>query len=146
MPLCFAYGSNMDQAMMAARCPGAKALGVARLPRHARAVMREGYLTLVRDPRREVAGVLWDVPLSNMAALDRYEGVGEGLYRKVQQMVIGPSGARRALVYFGANAGPGLLRKDYHAQVLAAAQACALPRADVAEIEALAPTSAPRRP
>ena len=146
MPLCFAYGSNMDQAMMAARCPGAQALGLARLPRHARAVMREGYLTLARDPRCDVTGILWDVPLSNMAALDRYEGVGEGLYRKVQQLVIGPSGARRALVYFGANAGPGVLRRDYHAQVLAAARACALPRADMASIEALAPANAPRRP
>ena len=146
MPLCFAYGSNMDQAAMAARCPGAKALGLARLPRHARTVMREGYLTLVRDPRRAVTGVLWDVPLSNMAALDRYEGVGDGLYRKVQQMVIGPAGARRALVYFGANAGPGQLRRDYHAHVLAAAQAWTLPRLDLAEIEALAPPHAPRRP
>ena len=145
MPLCFAYGSNMDQAMMAARCPGAKALGLARLPRHARAVMREGYLTLARDPRCDVTGILWDVPLSNMAALDRYEGVGDGLYRKVQQMVIGPEGARRALVYFGANEGPGALRKDYHAQVLAAAHACALPRADMAEIAGMAPANAPSR-
>ena len=72
-----------------------------------------------------------------MAALDRYEGVGAGLYRKVQQIVIAPAGARRALVYFGANAGPGVLRRDYCAQVLATALANRLPRADSAMIEAL---------
>jgi len=122
---------------MAARCPGAEALGLARLPRHARAVMREGYLTLVRDPAREVTGVLWDVPLADIAALDRYEGVGSGLYRKVQQMVIGLTGARRALVYFGANAGPGVMRRDYFEKVLAAALMNGLPGADLAMIEAL---------
>jgi gamma-glutamylcyclotransferase (GGCT)/AIG2-like uncharacterized protein YtfP len=137
VPLCFAYGSNMDRAAMLTRCPGAKAIGLARLPRHTRAVMREGYLTLLRDPAREVTGVLWDVPSADMAALDRYEGVGARLYRKVQQIVIGPAGARRALVYFGANTGPGVLRRDYCAQILAAAMANGLPRADSAMIEAL---------
>ena len=34
MPLYFAYGSNMDVAAMAQRCPRSKLLGVARLPRH----------------------------------------------------------------------------------------------------------------
>ena len=58
MPLCFAYGSNMDWGAMFARCPGAKALSLARLQSHRRAVMREGYLTLVRDPGQEVTDVL----------------------------------------------------------------------------------------
>ena len=116
MPLCFSYGSNMDVAAMAARCPGAKPLGIARLPRHRLEAMREGWLTVARDPRQTVFGLLWDVPLSNMAALDRYEDIGSGLYRKAQQMVIGPNGARRALVYFGANAGPGVLKPDYLAR------------------------------
>ena len=137
MPLCFAYGSNMDRAAMGAHCPGAKALSLARLQSHRRTVMREGYLTLVRDPAQEVTGVLWEVPLADMAALDRYEGVRAGLYRKVRKIVIVPAGTRRALVYFGANAGPGVMRREYCAQVLAAALANGLPRADSAMIAAL---------
>ena len=79
MPLCFAYGSNMDRDAMAARCPASRPIGLARLARHRPAMMREGYLTVTRDPRRDVHGLLWDVALADMAALDRYEGVSGGL-------------------------------------------------------------------
>jgi gamma-glutamylcyclotransferase (GGCT)/AIG2-like uncharacterized protein YtfP len=145
LPLCFAYGSNMDADAMRARCPGASLIGRARLPRHRRAAMREGYLTVVRDPRGEVRGLLWDVPLSAMPALDRYEGVARRLYVKQQQMVIAEVGPRRALVYFGANAGPGVLEAAYAAQVRAAAETAGL--TDVAaEIAALERAErAPRR-
>ena len=43
MPLCFAYGSNMDRAAMAVRCPASTPLGTARLARHRFIVTREGY-------------------------------------------------------------------------------------------------------
>ena len=138
MPLVFAYGSNMDAGAMATRCPGARSLGLARLARHRRGVMREGYLTAAPDPRRDLWGLLWDVPVADMAALDRYEEVASGLYRKRMQMVVGPAGARRALVYFGANAGPGTLRKDYFAAVDAAATQAQVPHWQT-EREALAP-------
>ena len=137
MPLVFSYGSNMDAPAMALRCPGAKPLGLARLARHRRAVMREGYLTATRDPSREIVGMLWDVPQADMGALDRYEEVHKGLYRKALQMVIGETGARRAIVYFGANDGPGTLKPDYFAAVLGAAKAAGLPEAALREIAAL---------
>ena len=89
MPLYFAYGSNMDVDAMARRCPRAKPLGAARLPRHRLAVMREGWLTATRDPRGEVHGVLWDVAFADMRALDQYEGSPSGLYAKARQPVIG---------------------------------------------------------
>ena len=60
---------------MARRCPRSKAQALARLERHRLAVMREGWLTVVRDPRSAVHGVLWDLALSDIAALDRYEGL-----------------------------------------------------------------------
>jgi len=41
MPLYFSYGSNMDVAGMAARCPRSKPLGLARLAHHRLAIMRE---------------------------------------------------------------------------------------------------------
>ena len=82
MPLYFAYGSNMSVEAMARRCPRSKAVGLARLERHRLAVMREGWLTAARDPRSAVHGVLWDLALSDMPALDRYEGLRAGALRQ----------------------------------------------------------------
>ena len=95
MPLYFAYGANMDVAAMARRCPRSKALGPARLTRHRLVATREGWLTAVRDPLSEVHGVLWDLALADVAALDRFEDVADGLYVKRVQPVAaagGPSG------------------------------------------------------
>ena len=138
MPLYFAYGSNMNVDAMARRCPRSKALGLARLERRRLAVMREGWLTAVRDPRTAVHGVLWDLALSDIAALDRYEGVPQGLYAKVTQAIIADRAPRQAIVYLGANAGPGAARPDYIAEVLAAARAWPLPEEGVEALERLA--------
>jgi gamma-glutamylcyclotransferase (GGCT)/AIG2-like uncharacterized protein YtfP len=138
LPLYFAYGSNMNVEAMARRCPRSKALGLARLERRRLAVMREGWLTAVRDPSSAVHGVLWDLALSDVAALDRYEGVPQGLYAKLTQAVIAERAPRRAIVYFGANAGPGAARPDYIAEVLAAARAWPLPEEGVEALERIA--------
>ena len=138
MPLYFAYGSNMDVAAMTSRCPRSKALGPARLPRHRLAVMREGWLTASRDARGEVHGVLWEVAFADLLALDRYEGLASGLYVKFSQPVIAASGPKRALIYFGANNGPGAAKADYIADVLKAARAWGLPYATITRLEALA--------
>ncbi len=136
MPLYFSYGSNMVGEAMAGRCPRSRVVGLARLARHRLAIMREGFLTVVRDPRRSVHGVLWDLALSDVPALDRYEDVGSGLYAKVVQPVITPGGPKRALVYVGANAGPGVAKPDYLAAVVAAARAAGLPADGIAALAA----------
>jgi gamma-glutamylcyclotransferase (GGCT)/AIG2-like uncharacterized protein YtfP len=138
MPLYFAYGSNMDVDAMARRCPRSKALGLARLERHRLAVMREGWLTAVRDSRSAVHGVLWDLALSDIAALDRHEDLSKGLYTKETQPVIAERGPKRAIVYFGANSGPGVLRPAYIAEVLAAARSWPLPAEGLAALERVA--------
>jgi hypothetical protein len=138
MPLYFAYGANMDVAAMANRCPRSKALGPARLPRHRLAIMREGWLTATRDARGEVDGVLWDIAFADMPALDRYEGLAGGLYVKTSQPVIAGNGPKRALVYFGANSGPGTAQAAYIADVLRAARAWRLPGATIARLEGFA--------
>ena len=137
MPLYFAYGANMNREAMTRRCPRSKALGLARLARHRLAAMREGWLTAVRDPRASVHGILWDVALSDVPALDRFEGLAQGLYTKIAQPVLAGSGPRRALVYVGANDGPGALRPDYLAEILAAARAWPLPAEAIAALERL---------
>jgi hypothetical protein len=138
VPLYFAYGSNMDVNAMGRRCPRSKALGLARLERHRLAVMREGWLTAVRNPSSAVHGVLWDLALSDIPALDRHESLSKGLYVKLTQSVIAERGPKRAIVYIGANSGPGVPRPTYIAEVLAAARSWPLPGEGVAALERLA--------
>jgi gamma-glutamylcyclotransferase (GGCT)/AIG2-like uncharacterized protein YtfP len=141
MPLYFAYGANMDVAAMAMRCPGAKVIGIARLPRHRFFITADGYVSVMRAPNSTVHGVLWELVLSNVRALDRFEEVDRGLYAKIQQPVICETGPRRALVYVGLNAAPGKPRPGYMEEVLASAQAHQLPPAYVTEIARYLPGS-----
>jgi hypothetical protein len=117
----------MDVNAMARRCPRSKPLGLARLERHRLAVMREGWLTAVRNPSSAVHGVLWDLALSDIPALDRHESLSQGLYVKLTQAVIADRGPIRAIVYLGANAGPGSIRPAYMAEVIEAARSWPLP-------------------
>lgn len=129
MPLYFAYGANMDAAAMAARCPASVLIGLGRLPRHRFIVMKEGYASVIRDPGREVWGVLWNLALADVPALDRYEGVAGGLYVKANQPIVAAGGAKRALIYLGRSTAPGIPRPGYLESVLDAAAAAQLPQA-----------------
>jgi AIG2-like family len=145
VPLYFAYGSNMDSAAMAKRCPKSRVMGLARLPRHRFFIMSEGYASIKRDPRRAVLGVLWDVPLSDMPALDRYESLHSGLYTKIDQPVIIDQAAtgsglvkstsKRALLYVGRSDKAGKPKAGYLEAVIAAARAQGLPDGYLYELE-----------
>jgi AIG2-like family len=128
----------MDVDAMGRRCPRSKALGLARLARHQLSVMREGWLTATRNPCSAVHGVLWELALSDIPALDRHESLSQGLYVKSTQAIIAERGPKRAIIYFGANSGPGVLRPVYIAQVLAAARSWNLPAEGVGALEKLA--------
>lgn len=134
LPLYFAYGANMDAAAMALRCPVSRLIGRGRLPRHRFIVMREGYASVVRDPARLVHGVLWELALDDIPALDRYEGVAGGLYAKAYLPVRTSRGMRRALIYLGRSTAPGRPRPGYLEAVLAAAEAAQLPAPYLREI------------
>jgi gamma-glutamylcyclotransferase (GGCT)/AIG2-like uncharacterized protein YtfP len=148
MPLMFAYGSNMDVAAMAQRCPRSRALGAARLVGFRFCIMPEGWGNVITDPRAVTHGVLWDVALADMRALDAYEQVERGLYRKITQSVIkAGGGAARALVYVGKAEG-GTPRLEYIDGVIAAARAWKLPEAHVKYLETFRPgvvEAAPKR-
>jgi gamma-glutamylcyclotransferase (GGCT)/AIG2-like uncharacterized protein YtfP len=127
MPLYFAYGYNMDQAAMLQRCPASKAVGIARLMRHRFIIFDAGYASVVRDPQRAVWGMVWDLALADVPALDRYESLSTGLYAKVVQPVVTEQGPRRAMVYVGRSAKPGTPRPGYMEEVIQAAQHAGLP-------------------
>ena len=137
MPLYFAYGSNMDRAAMRQRCPGSRPLGTARLARHRLVIGAHGYASVAHDPRRSVWGLLWDLALADVSALDRYEDVGNGLYAKAMQPVITESGARRALIYLAADPRPGPARAGYVEGILAAAREIGLPADYIRDLEGL---------
>ena len=144
--LYFAYGSNMDAAAMRVRCPRSRPVGLARLMRHRFYLMgRTGYASVRRDPRATVHGVLFDLALADVPALDRYEDVGHGLYTKAQQpVVLGEGASRRALLYYGADESEGGTPPvGYMEGVVAAARAAALPPAYVSGLETHLPRGRP---
>lgn len=148
MPLCFAYGSNMDAAALSRRCPRARLLGRGRLARWRFIVMPSGFASVAPDPRASVYGLLWDVPVAEIAALDRYEQVAQGLYAKRTLPILRePFGSAQALVYIGADPGRGAAWPGYLAEIVAAARAQALPPAYIEFLARLAEAQsrAPRK-
>jgi hypothetical protein len=139
MPLYFAYGSNMDQAAMAQRCPASQPIGLARLMRHRFIIFDEGYASVVRDPQRFVWGMLWDLALGDVPALDRYESLQTGLYTKVIQPVVTAQGPRRAVVYIGRSSRPGTPKPGYMEGVLEAARHAGVPEDYIRSLSVWAP-------
>jgi hypothetical protein len=139
MPLYFAYGSNMEVAAMASRCPRSRPLGPARLMRHRFLVTTDGYASVQRDPTGTVWGLLWDLRLADVSALDRYESLGTGLFVKITRPVLTGTGSRRAIVYVGRARRPGEPRPGYMENVVAAAAAAGLPEAYRRTLEAFLP-------
>ncbi|EKV32448.1 hypothetical protein C882_2527 [Caenispirillum salinarum AK4] len=127
----FAYGLFMHAARMRAVAPGHRALGRAVLDGWRVAVTRHGLATVVPDPPAAVEGLLWEIEAPALAALDRFEGVSHGLYRK-QTLFVTPAGAPaepvQALVYVAGDppAPARRARRDYAADLGAAAQAAGL--------------------
>ena len=121
----------MDVAAMAERCPGAALVGVTRLPGYRFVIARAGYASLEPDPAGDVHGVLWLLTPQDVAALDVFEGVEEGLYRKAVFSIDGGP----ALVYVPADRARGKPAAGYLAGVVAAAREHQLPTDYVKEIE-----------
>ncbi len=146
MPLYFAYGSNMERAAMQKRCPHSRPLGPARLMRHRFFICTDGYASVARDPRGVVWGLLWDLALADVAALDRYESLGTGLYAKSVQPVLTAQGPRRAMLYIARSTAPGAPKPDYMEGVLAAAADAGLPEAYRRELALFLPNGASNEP
>lgn len=132
----FAYGSNMDPEQMARRCTGAVLDGVAVLTGHCFIVTRAGYGSVVPDPAGTVHGVTWRLTEADERALDEYEGVPEGLYRKDVKPVHVPPRIEpvEALVYVAREPVPGTPQPGYMEAVVHAARRHGFPAAYLAEL------------
>ncbi|HXP29792.1 MAG TPA: gamma-glutamylcyclotransferase family protein [Stellaceae bacterium] len=137
MRLYFAYGSNMVTRQMAKRCPRARLLGTAVLPDHRFAIAGSGFATIVPRPRARVWGVVWRLAPGDEAALDRYEDVAGGVYRRQHRPVRLDGRPQSALIYVAAARPSGRARLAYLAAILAAAEAFAFPEDYRRELEAL---------
>lgn len=139
--LYFAFASNMVAAQMAERCLGAEARGIAVLEDHRFSIGRRGYATVIGEPGATVHGILWDLSPQHEAALDVYEGVRQGLYRKVWLTVrlVADGSEQRAIVYVAGDPARGNAVAGYLEKVVAAAEAHGLPAAYVDELRGWLP-------
>lgn len=78
--LYFAFGSNLNLRQMARRCPAAIPLQRFQLG-DSRLVFR-GVADCVYEPGSKCIGGLWRITPACLRALDAYEGIGSGMYRK----------------------------------------------------------------
>lgn len=127
MPVYFAYGANLDRNAMARRCPGSTVLSLGRLVNHRFYVTVDGFASVRREEGATVHGLLWRLSVGDVAALDRFEEVGSGLYSKQMLPVFKNVGASSALVYIGRSSEIGVPKRGYMESVIDHAERCGLP-------------------
>ena len=123
----FAYGSNLSQEQMLARCPSAEVVGVARLPgyRLAFAGFSQAWggavATVLRAPAAYVPGILYRVSGEDLARLDAFEGVPFVYDRRRRRVRDRADAVRLAQVYALAEEGwQGIPSPEYFRTIHAA--------------------------
>lgn len=118
-----AYGSNMDERVMEARCPGAVLLGPAVVEEMALAFRRSMsgyYATLDRREGARTPVVLWSISRKNLESLDNAEGFPE-CYTRTELPAWDGGEPRAALVYLLPESNPaGAPNEDYRDCLLGA--------------------------
>ena len=98
-----AYGSNLDPAQMADRCPHSPLRGTGWLTGWRLTFGGEGWdgalPTVVEEPTSQVFVALYDVTDADEATLDLWESADSGLYRKIRLTVATLDGEQVAWVY-----------------------------------------------
>ena len=135
-----AYGSNMDPAQMARRCPHSPQQGTGwldgwRLTFGGADLGWQGALaTVVEDGPERVFVVLYEVSEADEAALDRWDGAELGYYRKTKVRVITLDGDVLAWLYVLNDYEGGLPSAGYLGILADAAEAAGAPSDYVASL------------
>ena len=145
MILYFAYGANMERAAMRKRCGTAVPLGPAAL-RGWRYVIAQGYGSVAPASGVCVHGVLWRLTPRDLAALNAFESLDSGLYRRALLTVEAGTQRVRALVYVGRQRGRRRAMPGYQERIVAAAEDWRLPPRYIAALARLAPGYRAARP
>jgi len=90
-------------------------------------VTRDGYASIVRAPGAVVHGVLWRLGARDLAAINAYESLDSGLYRRRMVAVRRDGRGVRALVYVARERSAGRPKPGYQEVVVAGARAWNLP-------------------
>lgn len=135
--LYFSYGANMATEAMATRCPEARLLGPALLDGHAFLINARHFATITPAAGKLVHGVLWLLTAADRHALDEYEGIAIGLYRRHTVRVETPDGRHEeALAYMAGDRTPTRTRDGYLDHIVRAAREHGFPDDYLAELEA----------
>jgi gamma-glutamylcyclotransferase len=141
----FAYGSNMLSERLKERCPSARALGIAQLPGytlrwHKRSKDGSGKCDVVayRDGQ-VVFGVVYEIDVSERAALDRAEGCGYGYERRDVEVILNGDVVTTSVYIATRNATDSALKPYiwYKCLVVAGAKEHGLPAPYIANLEAV---------
>jgi gamma-glutamylcyclotransferase (GGCT)/AIG2-like uncharacterized protein YtfP len=137
-----AYGSNMDPAQMARRCPHSPQRGTGwlegwRLTFGGEDIGWEGALaTVVEDGDHHVFVVLYEMSDADEASLDRWDGATLGYYSKIKVRVTTPDGDVLAWLYVLNDYEGGLPSARYLGIVADAAETAGAPADYVASLRA----------
>jgi hypothetical protein len=127
----------MDPVHMARECPGATRVGPAVLPGYRFGIARAGYGTARPDSGSVVRGILWRLTPGDEAALDRFEGVPQGLYYKDTLAVSGEGREQKAMLYRASDPAPGTPVAGYLERIIEVAESLEFPADYVDELRAL---------
>ncbi len=112
--LYFAYGSNLLPKQMQRRCPGARAVGRARLDGWKLIFNTRGAANIIPAHAGETHGAVWRFLPHHVGLMDRWEGVAQGVYRRAWVRVQLPDGKLcTAITYISAYTSPGQGRPHY---------------------------------
>lgn len=142
--ITFAYGSNMPTARIRARCPSAKALGVAELHAyeirwHKASKDKSGKADIVESDVDDasVFGVLYEISPEEKPALDAAEGLSNG-YEEVRIVVVHNGDEATVTAYQATKTDPNLKPYTWYKALAAfGAKEHGLPAAYIAQIEAV---------
>jgi len=140
----FAFGSNMSPSQTPRRCPGARAIGAARLDDWRFWITTRGGASIIPQKGAVAHGVLWRFEPRHIGLMDRWEGISAGVYRRAWLRVVHPTrGPVTALSYIADGRWPGVGRANYiNSAILVGADHFELPEAYRDEIRGWLP----RRP
>jgi cation transport regulator ChaC len=131
----------MAASQMTVRCADAVFIATGVVAGWRFRINTRGVATLVPEDGSAVHGILWHLSKADERTLDRYEGVGIGLYSKTTMQVCRDDGRRiEALVYLAKDDHPGRARPGYVEGIVAAALTHGLPARYLEELRRWLPT------
>ena len=104
MKYYLAYGSNLNKAQMAFRCPDAEPIGTGRINDYELA-FRRGVLTIVPSYGEYVPVGVWKISEDDEKSLDRYEGYPRFYRKQTVPIVIKKTGEVVDAMYYIMNDG-----------------------------------------